>query len=457
MPAPFVLSQRGVNKMKQVKVYEGENVAAHFEAVAALPELLENSEVLARKPDSEGKDVAFYERRYAWAVFPDGQRRHVLMTVRYLLQTAEPPRMYSLEALEVRDALEAFNDGEPSEQSAPSSAATKLSFSLTDFMAGVKSEDKAELILSDRLEALSADLGEQVQAQPEQQPALLQRAHEHLATAHATWAAQPTSTSAQQQALRSLDAVLTVLPPEVRAQLGGFLQLSSLSTAAARHTEIEKRFTQLTDYLAQPRATQAGDATARLSSFIPSGEKPVNPGNEGTKGPEGLTSQSGKVPPGEGNSRSQDYTRLPSPLFVPGQQIVEVFGGENSQIPGAINVDLRAQQGIKDSVENISRHFAPKSQDLIVASNPYGLPMEAWLIEASKVLKKGGRIVINGTKGNKFIKVPENQVLKEMGFKLVVEKTALAEDFKVHFFKTTDGRELFHKAVMTTIIEKIND
>ncbi|MBB5040585.1 putative polyvalent protein kinase domain-containing protein [Prosthecobacter dejongeii] len=117
------------------------------------------------------------------------------------------------------------------------------------------------LSLSDRLEALSAALGEQAQTQPEQQSALLQRAREHLATAHATWAAQPTSTSAQQQALRSLDALLTVLPPEARAQLGGFLQLSSLSTAAARHTEIEKRFTQLTDYLAQPRATQAGDAS----------------------------------------------------------------------------------------------------------------------------------------------------------------------------------------------------
>ena len=46
------------------------------------------------------------------------------------------------------------------------------------------------------------------------------------------------------------------------AQLGGFLQLSSLSTAAARQTEIKKRFTQLTDYLAQPPATQAGDASS---------------------------------------------------------------------------------------------------------------------------------------------------------------------------------------------------
>src|SRR5687768_9012338 len=31
----------------------------------------------------------FYERRYAWGNFPDGQRKHVLLTLRYLVEESE--------------------------------------------------------------------------------------------------------------------------------------------------------------------------------------------------------------------------------------------------------------------------------------------------------------------------------------------------------------------------------
>lgn len=86
----------------------------------------------------------FYEWRHAWARFADGKRRHVLLTVRYLTQTAEPPRMYSLKALEVRDASEAFHDAQPGELGAETSAATDLDSSLAAFMKGVKPEHRAE-------------------------------------------------------------------------------------------------------------------------------------------------------------------------------------------------------------------------------------------------------------------------------------------------------------------------
>jgi hypothetical protein len=51
--------------------------------------------------------------------------------------------MYSLEALEVRDASEAFRDGSPGGQGSASSAATELKRSLSEFMPVVKSEHKA--------------------------------------------------------------------------------------------------------------------------------------------------------------------------------------------------------------------------------------------------------------------------------------------------------------------------
>lgn len=187
IPAPFVLSARGIGKMKQVNFERGESAAAHFEAVSALPELLANSETVARMPDKrESENVAYYERRYAWAVFPDGKRRHVLLSVRYLTETAEPPRMYSLEALEVRDATEAFHDEEPSGQRVPSSAATELDSSLAEFMAGVKPEHREGGDVTHSLrairpgEAIDQALSSRLKA-PEQRITFFARARDRLA------------------------------------------------------------------------------------------------------------------------------------------------------------------------------------------------------------------------------------------------------------------------------------
>ncbi|MEN3942499.1 hypothetical protein WJU23_14465 [Prosthecobacter sp. SYSU 5D2] len=430
MPSPFVLSGQGLGKLARVKLEGGELVNAHFQAIGALPELLANSEVMARTPDREGGDsVAFYERRYAWALFPDGQRRHVLMTVRYLLETAEPPRMYSLEALEVRDASEAFRDGMSRGQTTPPSAATELDVNLADFMAGVKPEHKEatasettfSLSRADDLGAVSAALDERSAADPQMRPTLLQRGAEHLAAARSAWTAHlekpatgPNQQSAQEQALRSLDAIHTLLPPEARARLGGFIQTDALATPEARHTEIEKRFTQLASLL--PQAAHQSFDTADVAPIRPAGEN--------------------------------------SPLLGANKKIIEVFGGKSSKIPGATNVDIIAENGIRDSAANLASHFPPESQDVIVASNPRGIMLNDWLKNAASVLKPDGRIVINGTKSNKCIRLPSDAELSAMGLEIVEKWIPLSEEFKGQTFHRIEGGSIPSASIRTCILRR---
>lgn len=49
--------------------------------------------------------------------------------------------------------------------------------------------------------------------------------------------------------MRALDAILTVMPAEVRARVGGFIQLARLGTAEARQKEIARRITRLSGLL----------------------------------------------------------------------------------------------------------------------------------------------------------------------------------------------------------------
>jgi RHS repeat-associated protein len=50
------------------------------------------------------------------------------------------------------------------------------------------------------------------------------------------------------------------------------------------------------------------------------------------------------------------------------QIIVDLFGGASSQIPGAINIDIRATSGIRASVSSLP--IASESVDIVVASGP---------------------------------------------------------------------------------------
>lgn len=55
----------------------------------------------------------------------------------------------------------------------------------------------------------------------------------------------PTEKDRQMMALRTLDAILSAFPPEIRAKVGGFVKLASFSTDAAREAEITRRLEKL--------------------------------------------------------------------------------------------------------------------------------------------------------------------------------------------------------------------
>lgn len=191
IPAPFVLASRGVGKMMQVKLDAGEDARAHFQAVASLPQLLGDSVPVARTPDREGAaNVAFYERRYAWADFPDG-RRNVLLTVRYLTETAEPPRMYSVEALEVRRAAPGHVVDPGGKGSVTPDGA--LAPTVAEFLAGVKPEHKSaaagpsfRLMPTATLDKLSADLARRSR-DPEARRRIFDQMQNALSTLRRNW------------------------------------------------------------------------------------------------------------------------------------------------------------------------------------------------------------------------------------------------------------------------------
>jgi hypothetical protein len=70
-------------------------------------------------------------------------------------------------------------------------------------------------------------------------------------------------------------------------------------------------------------------------------------------------------------------------------------------------------------------------------------------------LKPGGRLVISGTKGNKFVKLPADDVLEGLGFRVVQRQGALPESFANHVFRRTDGAVMPHNTMSTTILERI--
>jgi len=72
---------------------DGEPALLHFIAAARLPDLLANSRIAFAEPEAKGdRNVQEVHRRYAWADFPNGERRHVLLTVERASEHADESR-----------------------------------------------------------------------------------------------------------------------------------------------------------------------------------------------------------------------------------------------------------------------------------------------------------------------------------------------------------------------------
>ncbi len=143
--------------------------------------------------------------------------------------------------------------------------------------------------------------------------------------------------------------------------------------------------------------------------------------------------------------------------LILGQNItLDLFGGKISQIPEAINVDLIAESGIKASIAEFLPKLPQQSIDQIIVSNP-----QAYFLEyAAPVLKIGGRIYINSTKRNPFGKLPNTEILEQLGLKVLQENAPLDTRFtNQKFVRETprnDGTlEIPLSSLKTTILEKI--
>jgi hypothetical protein len=64
-----------------------------------------------------------------------------------------------------------------------------------------------------------------------------------------------------------------------------------------------------------------------------------------------------------------------------------------------------------------------------------------YLPDAARVLKPGGRIIINGSKSNKFTKINES-ILESLILRIVEKQIPLLPDFSSLNFHRIDGRDI---------------
>ena len=144
-----------------------------------------------------------------------------------------------------------------------------------------------------------------------------------------------------------------------------------------------------------------------------------------------------------------------------GKVILDMFGGKHSMNPGAINLDTRAESGIRGSAMDLP--VKTNSVDEIVTSNPY-IPRELsrtksimdWLPEAARVLKPGGEININAFGSNPYGKLPKEKelILESLELEVVIEKEQLLERFRnQEFFKALYG----FRGVYETVVYLASD
>ncbi|MBD1927910.1 hypothetical protein H6F74_16905 [Trichocoleus sp. FACHB-90] len=118
-----------------------------------------------------------------------------------------------------------------------------------------------------------------------------------------------------------------------------------------------------------------------------------------------------------------------------------------------------AEEGIRASINDLPNIFPPDSVSEIIASNPQATFLE----QAALVLKPGGRIYINATKGNAFGKVPDtatkdklgSDALEKLGLQIWQDKGELDRRFATQIFCRTDGIPIPSTSVRTTILEKV--
>jgi hypothetical protein len=147
--------------------------------------------------------------------------------------------------------------------------------------------------------------------------------------------------------------------------------------------------------------------------------------------------------------------------FIPNVKKIDLMGGRTSQLGGEFaNIDLQATKGINGDVSKLSQYIQPNSIDEIIVSNPFPTapfagPKEFFLTEASKVMKPGTTLTVNGTISNKFFKNVKVGNIEDLGFEIVEFQVPLKSQFQNMKFYQVDGvTQIPNSNILTTIIRK---
>jgi hypothetical protein len=122
------------------------------------------------------------------------------------------------------------------------------------------------------------------------------------------------------------------------------------------------------------------------------------------------------------------------------------MGGPESQIPGALNIDAQCLPGKGIKVPEgptVQTGLPPNSVSEIVCSNPQA----AFLEECARILRPGGKLYVNYTKGNKFgltekpgvIRPKYNDPIAQEGLEVELAGGPLDPKFNCLKMARTDG------------------
>jgi RNase H-fold protein (predicted Holliday junction resolvase) len=145
-------------------------------------------------------------------------------------------------------------------------------------------------------------------------------------------------------------------------------------------------------------------------------------------------------------------------MIINGIPKIELGGGKKSLINGYVNVDIKAEEGIKTRIENLDKVIKNNTVNKIIVNNPYGIYGTTILKIANSLLKLYSEIMISGTWKNKYfnelLKNAHKEKISKLGFSFYFEKGKLDESLKGKKFYQTSGAEIPIEKMMTFYAKK---
>jgi hypothetical protein len=140
---------------------------------------------------------------------------------------------------------------------------------------------------------------------------------------------------------------------------------------------------------------------------------------------------------------------------------IDLMGGKKSQLGGDfVNIDLSEgiEKGIKGDATKLGKFLPANSVDEVVCNNPYlggSNSAEDYIKQLALIMKKDGKVYINGQMQNKYFKNVNSALAQQYGFVIESFQVSLLDKFKNLIFKTTTGSDINKNTMLTTILKKL--